>query len=527
MSRDSVFNKFPSKIPPHYVETVVASLLPPKEEWRTYSTAQLRLLAAKRRELIDLVTLDPVRFFKPSPGGQYDFLSHHDPKTQGLYFFAGNKTGKTTGAAILVAENACGSPLWGRDKRTSADLLVNGRTPLRVAAFCEDFTTHAETIIPTILSWVPRRLLAPRAIEPGPSGNFVAIRFANGSVIYLRTYDQGYEKAEGKDYDLVWCDEPPNRQIYTAIFRGLVATRGRLVIAATLLNETWLYDELRQPFVRVFEASMYDNPWLDAEGRANYDALLTEEEREIRISGKPSSLTGRIYPSFVDRAPFVISDEPRVWDVKTERPYPIVMGVDPHERKPMYVEWGWLTPENKIIWFDWALIPSGRLSEMFEELSRREATHTSPTSIVVMDPNRGVARQMDGLSWQEEFEKHDYEVILGMDDLNIGHSKLREMLSTTEPQMVWMERCRGYGGPIYQMERYSWDNYAPRLAFEKGQKEKPKQRYKDFPDIHRYVACANLDYDVFATEGGGYETLSIGKPRSGLRSNRGGNPYIH
>ena len=521
MAAKDIFSKFPSKIPPNFVSKTVAELLPPRDTWASMTTDQLLKLKDKKDELTQLVASDPVRFFRPSPGGQYDFLTTVEPSLQGLYFFAGNKTGKTTGAAILVSENAAGTPLWGRDYRTVRDLLVRGRTPLRICAFCEDFTTHAETIIPSILSWVPRRLLAARAVEPGPSGNYVSVRFANGSVIYLRTYDQGYAKAEGKDYDLVWCDEPPDRSIYTAIFRGLVATKGRLIIAATLLSEVWLYDELEKPFVRIFEASMYDNPWLDDEGRRNFDSLLTEEERQTRITGKPSTLHGKIYPSFVDRPPFIVPEQHCIWDVTKEEPYPIIMGVDPHERKPLHIAWAWLCPGNKIVWFDWALIPSGTLSDVFAALKRHEDAHTGPTRLVVMDPNRGAAKQMNDQSWEEAFLEHEYDVILGSDDLKFGHSQLREMLSTTEPLMQWMESCRGEGGPVYQMSRYVWDNHSRKLAFEKGQKEKPKDLYKDFPDIHRYVACAHLEYNVLSS-GGGYETIDIRK----AKKNAHANPYL-
>ena len=194
------------------------------------------------------------------------------------------------------------------------------------------------------------------------------------------------------------------------------------------------------------------------------------------------------------------------------------MGVDPHERKPLHVAWAWLTPANKVVWFDWALIPAGRLSDVFAQLSQYELKHSSPSQLVIMDPNRGGARQMDGLSWQEAFEEQGYEVVLGTDDINFGHSQLREMLATADPQMQWMETCRGQGGPIYQMSHYVWDNYSRKLAFEKGQKEKPKALYKDFPDIFRYVACAHLEYSVLAG-GHGYSTLTLKEAKEHARTN--------
>jgi hypothetical protein len=223
----------------------------------------------------------------------------------------------------------------------------------------------------------------------------------------------------------------------------------------------------------------------------------------------------------VDRAPFVVTEEHLIWDSTKEEPYPIIMGVDPHERKPLHVIWGWLCPGDKIVWFDWALIPSGRLSEVFEAIKEHEDRHTSPTRLVIMDPNRGQAKQIDDTSWENAFLEHEYDVILGTDELDFGHTQLREMLATNEPRMQWMETCRGTDGPIYQMVRYTWDDHPRQHRFEKSQKEKPKDKFKDFPDIHRYVACAHLEYAVLAS-GGGYETIDIKK----AKRNAYANPYL-
>lgn len=503
MAKPSQFS-FPSRIPANYVSKVLDRLLPSPAEIAKLDQQQLVDLLVHRDELVTLVTNDPVRFFQPTPGGQWDFLTCSSQDLQGLYFFAGNKTGKTTGAAVLVSENAAAQPLWGRDTRTPGDLLLQGRSPLRICCFSEDFSTHEETIIPTLLSWTPKSVLKDRFIQRGPTGNITKILYKSGSEIYFRTYDQGYAKAEGKDYDLVWCDEPPPRGIYTAIFRGLVAARGRLVIAATLLTETWLYDEIEQPFVKVFEGDIHENPWLDKGAVANFEALLDEDESFTRIKGKPSTLSGLIYPGFKDQPPWVLPWVRQPWDPAKSEPWPTVLGVDPHERRPMYCEWAWVTPDNGILWYDWALIPTGPLSEVFAKLAEIERSHPSPTTLVVMDPNRGEARQIDGRCWREEFESRDFEVLLGIDDIDFGHSEVRELLFSNPPKMQWLETCRGGGrsggqGPIYQMLRYTYDDWASRKSrYERPAKETPKNKFKDFPDIHRYAAAAHLDFSLLS-----------------------------
>jgi phage terminase large subunit-like protein len=519
--RSTWFNRLPSRLPPSYVQKTVARLLPSQEALLTMTKDQLIKVAARKEELEKLVADDPVRFFQPAAsGGQREFMTNSDPAIQGRYFFAANKTGKTTGGAIVCGEVAEGRPLWGGASRLPSAWLT--LRPKRLCFFSEDFLTHEEAIVPTYASWMKRYILD---VMKGPSGNLNRVQHKNGSIIYLRTYDQGYEKAEGKDYDLVWCDEPPPRDIYTAIFRGLVATKGLLLITATLLAETWLYDEIQQPFVKIYEATMYDNNWLDASARENFAALLTDEERAIRIWGKPTTLSGAIYPNFKSHrpSPFIVEQKEPPWNPLTDKPWPVVLGVDPHERKPVYCAWAYITPDNSLLWFDYAMIPSGSTKSVFKALHDRELTHKAQTKLVIGDPNRFSAQQIDGQSWQTAFEEHEYSVLLGNDDLAHGHFVVREMFD--EPiRMFFMESCQGKDGPIYCLDRYTWEDWARGSRFERTPKEKPKEKHKDFPDIIRYVAVALHDGHIsYETLQGELESIDlIGEDVRGV-----GNPYTN
>lgn len=512
-------SKVPSRLPPAYIKRVVDSYMPDSDTIAHMTRAELITLAEKRIELEILVEQDPVRFFHPNPsGGQYSFMTDSNPNIQGLYFFAANKTGKTTGGAIACGEFGEGRPIWENESRKNVPNPWLTPRPKRLCFFAEDFATHEEAIAPTYITWMKRYI---QTVMRAPSGTLNRIIHHNGTNVYLRTYDQGYEKAEGKDYDMVWCDEPPPRDIYTAIFRGLVATKGRLLITATLLSEVWLYEEMNQPFIKVYEATMYDNQWLDSQARENFSAMLTEEERAIRIYGKPSTLSGAIYPAFHDGPPFVIPHTEPPWNVLTDRSWPVVMAVDPHERRPLYVLWGYVTPNDSILWFDWDLVPSDSIYAVFKRIREKERTHKSRTELVIMDPNRGAQRQIDGKTWQSSFEEHEYPVLLGHDDLNYGHFVMREFLSNL-PRMVWTEACRGRGGPIYQTARYTWEDWGRGSRFERTPKEKPKEKYKDFPDVERYTAVAihdgNITFDSLVNDGE-EESVTL------LNESNGRNPY--
>ena len=513
----TILDTFPSTLPPGFVKKVLATLLPDPSTIPDgqHAIEWLRLKTRYERHIRD----NPLRYFSPNEGGQREFLECEDPAIQGIYYLAGNKSGKTTAAIIKCIERASGKPVWGGERRAH----LKWKTPTMGAIFCEDFDTHRTDILPRFFTWCPREELAQDPLEFA-NGEPARIIMKNGSPIYLRTYQQGYLKHEGKDYDWVFCNEPFSRDIYTAIWRGFTATAGIMLIAATLLSQVWLYDEMAQSFIKVIGGSMLDNPWLDKRSTENYIASMTEEEKQVRVFGRPSHLSGVVYPEFKDKFPHVVAnfeqadpENPFPWNIITGKPWPIVIGCDPHERKPVYLEWAYISPLNEILWFDWAMLGPCGLDELFRQIDRIERSHHHASVMVVMDPNRGRAIQLGGSSWIEQFEAHDYPVQLGDDNVSVGHATVREMLMGESPRMRWTEHCRGQNGPLFQMQRYIWQDWKKGEFQERDKKEQVADIHKDFPDVHRYVAMARLDYHLLLGENAGIITLN------GRRSQT--NPY--
>ncbi len=495
---------YPSKLPPDFVANVVAKHMPSKAIIEKMDRDDLIALAQRRTVFKKLVESDPIRFWRPHSGtGQEKFVTCAESDMRILLFLAGNKSGKSTAGAVRFLERILGRALWDRETRTK----VSYKVPARGVVFAEDFDSHKETTLPTLLTWLPPNNI--RRMSRNPAGHVTEIVFTNGSVVFFRTYDQGSDKAEGKDWDIIWCDEPPPRSVYTAAFRGIVVSNGLMLITATLLKETWLYDEVEQhAFVKAFEGTIYDNKWVSESARDNFLATLTEEERMVRETGRAASLTGLVYKNFMPREPFVVPAH----DIP--RGAPIIMGIDPHERKPIYVEYGYLTPEDEIVWFRYGFA-GGALREIFDKLASLESDLDHKPVLAIMDPNRGKARQIDGRCWLDVFEEHGYNVMLGEDNLQMGHSAMREYLAGDKPQMTWMESCLGRGGPVHQMLRYAWEDYVYGRA-EKDPREKPKDRNKDFPDIHRYVAMARLSYDILTRGASIIDTSPEGWRERGL-----------
>jgi phage terminase large subunit-like protein len=484
---------FQTRVPHDYVAKTLKRLLPDASTITSLTRDQLIALAAKKKQLTHLISNDPSRFFQPNIGGQKAFLTYWDTDRtkKVLLFLAGNKTGKTTGGCLLMGERLLGYALWDRDNRKDVSYSI----PAVGICFTEDFESHRDTILPTILSWWPKNEIKRVIYTTGNCPSELELH--NGSTLKFKTYAQGSDTAEGKDWDRVWCDEPPPNSVYTAAFRGIVSRGGDLYITATLLKEAWIADEVDQPYAAGFRADIHDNKWIASDVKEAFLSALSDEEREVRESGKPFSVTGVIYKSFRDDAPYVIEpfSLPEKW--------PYFIGVDPHERRPVHILFGTVTPENEIIWINYALI-RGSVEEIFEQLraKEREIGIPYPVRIAVMDPNRGKATQINKTSWEEEFSNAGYDVILGNDNLNIGHSRMYDFLKldlkTRKPRMMFTYDCRGKYGPIWQMTRYAWDEWVGhgRTRLEKDAKEKPRQFNKDFPDICRYTAMEEFDFDT-------------------------------
>lgn len=490
MPASAIQRAFQNRVPFDYVPKTLRRLMPAKD-LNLLTRNELIDFAALQRKLTHLIKSDPSRFFLPNPGGQRAFLTHwdHDQLKTVLLFLAGNKTGKTTGGALLMGERLWGQPLWDRKNRSS----VLWPTPAVGIVFTEDFESHRDTILPTIRSWWPKHII--RRISYGVNNAPTELILENDSILKFKTYAQGADTAEGKDWNQVWFDEPPSHAIYTAAFRGIVATGGRMYVTATLLKEAWLYDEQEQDYAQFFASEIHDNKWIPDLAKAAFLASLSDEEREVRESGKPFSLTGLIYKYFADKSPYVIEpfELPERW--------PYFIGVDPHERRPVHVGFFTISPQNQVIMIDYALV-RGDTETILRQIrgKEKEMGIPSPIRLCIMDPNRGKAQQINQISWEQVFSEGGYDVVLGNDDLNIGHSEMYKWLRVEEktncPRLMFTTNCRGKFGPIYQMQRYAWDDWANRTSYnEKDLKEKPKQYNKDFPDICRYVVMENLMYD--------------------------------
>jgi NAD-dependent SIR2 family protein deacetylase len=241
-------------------------------------------------------------------------------------------------------------------------------------------------------------------------------------------------------------------------------------------------------------------------GITEYLKTLPREEREAREKGVWKHLSGLVYKE-LGRETHIYKDFqiPRSW-MKVE-------GIDPHDARATCWLFGAVSPEeieifgklkNRIYWFDYILSDSS-IEDMVKQVKATRALHSyTDPSLVVLDRKWGTKENMkaqanegETRTWQTELERFGIKRIRlshsSPGDVELGHKIVREYLKThyskvtqdAKPGMLFAkEGCGGLNGPIHYMFNYQYDEKTA----------KPKEEYKDWCDVVRYVSMEQLTY---------------------------------
>lgn len=251
-------------------------------------------------------------------------------------------------ADSVIRVVACGNR-WGKSTASINEMvwLATGTHPYRKMKipnkgkmYGESFNWISQVLEPKLEEWVnPDLLDQKRPYEYNNQGGLTQINWRCGSVTYIGTYEQETRKAEGTDWDYIGFDEPPKKKLWIANFRGLIDRRGIAWIAGTMLDEPWIYDDLwekalsgEKPHVKVFGGKSSDNPHNPADRIAMFAEELNEDQREVRLNGGFSALSGLVINTYRS----VISD---IDEFELDDNYVIYEGIDPHSHKPHAVLW--------------------------------------------------------------------------------------------------------------------------------------------------------------------------------------------
>jgi len=285
---------------------------------------------------IHALDANKLSLYKPHDGcGGFDpsiengQIAFHRSQAPIRMMVTGNRGGKTEASIMEASWLATGTHPYRKMK-----------IPCKGKLYGESFPVIMETLWPKLEKWLPKSALDPRKpFHFNQMGYLTRINFLCGSFIAIGSYDQEYDKAEGSDWDFVGFDEPPPRELFVALMRGLVDRGICMWFSMTPLKEAWIYDELWQPgvagtkkHVETFNWSSYGNPYVNKEALDLFASDLTPDERLVRIEGLFKKLQGLVIktyePEYSDIEPFELDDN-----------FSIYEGLDVHSDKPNCALW--------------------------------------------------------------------------------------------------------------------------------------------------------------------------------------------
>lgn len=373
--------------------------------------------------------------------------------------------------------------------------------PLRVGdrhgrILAQDYSIHEKKHIPDLFEWIPQAALKYGKTEASKQAAWDKsydarnhlLHLVNHSWIDFQTYEQDSSKLESVDLDIWFADEEIPEEHFSACNARLVTRGGVGIMGVTpLYSLTWamrFLDEVN-PDVEVFKWGIRDNPHNTEQAIAQFLSGVPELEREARENGDFIEAKGMRYKE-LDRSIHLTSE------YKQPNPsYPVIMAMDPHQRKGTAITWAFVDPHDNVVFFDEMLI-EGTADVVVRAIREREKGHRARTQLRLIDP--AANKQVSGYGSQRttltEFQEQGMDFSFA-DNNDAGYSvvesylhydKTKPLSSLNQPQVYFTPAV-----PLtwYGMSHLRWDEY--KFNSDRDAKERVKDKDKDFPDCVRYT----------------------------------------
>ncbi|MCP4613032.1 MAG: hypothetical protein GY845_30430 [Planctomycetes bacterium] len=329
-----------------------------KQKQREIIQARLAEIKAKKlesmRQLNTYIRDNRIEFFVydkmswgPNPKQALLLNAWDNAEKKVFTFTGGNRTGKTTLGVILAFSTMFGFYPWDKDKTIS----FPHSKPRKVRIVGQDWEKHIKAVVvPELEKWWPKnRKLKKKKNNVGIDAHWSDIK--TGSTLEIMSNNQDSDLHEGWQGDLIYYDEPPKRDIRVANARGLVDRTGRELFCMTLLKEAWVdrevikaVDENGKPdnTVHSIHAEIYDNVGfgITEEGVKQFAKTLTDDEKEARLKGIPSYMSGLVAKNFK-------RDKHLKERFQIPLDWPVDIAIDVHPRKEQAILFSATSPRNE------------------------------------------------------------------------------------------------------------------------------------------------------------------------------------
>ena len=391
-------------------------------------------------------------------------------------FSAANGTGKTT---LLV--NVLSACIFGSADNIYFDYPFFQDYPFIKSARIISTPKEVEeigSIQKEIKKWWPKDRYAAHKKGKQYDSEYVAEDW----LVDIMTYEQDVSQFEGANLSLICFNEPPPLKIlYASIAR--LRRGGTILIFMTPLDTGGeiIEDLLEKESVIVDgeEIGKVGIVYADVESACEEHGVrgylkhrdivqmlnfYDPQEKDARALGKPVHLTGRIYPNFEYKAPFVVDDfvVPEDW-VRFNV-------VDPHDGIPFAITWAAVAPDGHVYIYDeypfedLEKITSTNLN--FPDYARivREKEGRDKIIMRLIDPYFGNKKYGNtGKTVKEELGIFNLDYVDGdTSGLDLGHKRVREFLRympdqpasvINQPRLHVMKRCRNHWRSMLRYKR--------------------------------------------------------------------------
>lgn len=398
--------------------------------------------------------------------------------------------------------------------------------------------------------WIPRECLKGGAWEKAYSDKYRTLTVRNTttwgsgsettySTCQFLSYDQDLTAFVGTSLHLVGHDELPPQDIYRENRLRTLDVKGQIYTAFTPPDEagaqirdvSYFFDEVyerglagpkKHPSVETIVLYTEANSILDAQAILDLSSRMTAAQREVRLRGAFIHLSGIVYHDFtIYDATWCFKCAKRIIPVdghctscadkdiieychvipefKVPKEWPVVFVIDPHPRKADVMGWFAVSPRDDVYMIG-ELEVEGTADDVAKSIRLWEEAHLVSPARRLMDPNIATEtndKLQRGWTLQRAYDEVGIRCALANDEMNTGIERVHQLLRpdpyTRRPRLAIFEDCNK---TIHAMTRWSWDEWT-RQSGDKEPKERVRERYKDFPDVVRYLANDRPEYNKY------------------------------
>lgn len=476
------------------------------------ATPPIKVLLARRelaleRRRVELLRENQITFYRPHDKQQ---AFHANALARYRYARTGNRFGKSEMGAAEDVAFALGYRPWVEEGNPLRTLGIPNH-PTKGLVVTTDWDKSKEVFTEQegsnkgkLIKYIPSSCLGQPTRNHSGAIDRIPVKHISGgwSVIHLDTvksYKQNPLGQESSVWD--WChiDEPCPEGMWKAIARGLVDRGGRGWFTCTPLTEPWIDDAFvpdlgsdRGLEATTFSSgdrwmmtgSMSDNPHNSAEDISSFMAWLTDDEKDARLNGLPTSFAGLVFKEFRWNE-HVLAEPPTGWKDWDSPPssWCVRYAIDYHFRKNDAVLFIATSPQNVSVVY-------GELWQQMlidEEVKRiQEFLGQHPSLPGIVDPLASTPNKLTEVTAMDEYRRLGLAVIPATKDPVNGIRSVKSTLKARDkhgrPVLFFNTNLRR---TLFEISRgFVWD----------GDENKPVKKNDDMMENLHRLCLQGLDY---------------------------------